>query len=75
MVEYVIDGKTVSSPQWWVDYYKKPYLCKNRDNETHRCEFLFCPIRSHSFSFPMAWWKNKETCGHVRKEMQKEEQA
>jgi hypothetical protein len=64
MPEHISGGRIISSPQWWIDYLKHPYKCTHKDNEKEECTYRDCPKQSLSYSFPMAWWRNKETCNH-----------
>ena len=69
MVEYQINDKTVTSPQWWYDYWINPYKCIHKKNRTGLCRHEDCPKKSYSYSFSMAWWSNKETCNKREKKI------
>lgn len=67
MPEYIYNGRVISSPEWWIDYLKHPHKCTHKNNKRRKCVYPECPKQSMSYSLPMAWWRNKETCNH-RKE-------
>lgn len=63
-IEYADGGRTRSSPAWWYHEWANPHRCNHQKNKSHLCRHLECPIKRRAFSYPLAWWKNKETCSY-----------